>query len=1023
MTSLRRAQARSYWADSTPASRFRDQFALPESESPLADVHAVLSLKGKPEAYSGKLYLSQAFLTFTSLDRRSCRLSLPLATVRRVEKLAPGQDGMVTGAFALSLTLLNGVKLVLQLNSLRTTNDQFCAILKTQLKAALPLMKQLKPFARTFFSEFFLNPDRDELDAKKKEAESAVGELISFGDDGAKDKLDDAGEEWSTKGGLGEQYHGGLGLIFKYPGDPRKLREKSKMKLWKDYLQNNGRNLTLIRYPTFTRLVQVGLPNRLRGELWELTCGSMYLRLQNPGVYEQILKDNAGRTSASTEDIEKDLHRSLPEYAAYQDKRGIDTMRRVLTAYSWSNPELGYCQAMNLVVASFLIYMSEEQCFWCLTVLCDRLLPGYYSPSMYGTVLDQRVFEHLVERTLPILHEHFITNDVQLSVASLPWFLSLFISSLPMVFAFRIIDCFFLMGPKVLFQVGLAILKINGEELLSTTDDGAFINIMKRYFASLGDSAHPGARDPRTRQITKFQELLVVAFREFSTITDDTIASERKRFRAEVVVSIEDFAKRTTLRNLRSVGRLDKARLGLAYDHFQFAILKSKEAAAGASTSRAPSVSAPGSPSTTPKIPPPASGSPKEGQKPEVRIDRNTFGTFIGGIATWARDERLVRNGFHEHVERTAVEHELIDRIFVAWDFDRRGALSFQDVVLGLDSVVFNDLMTNLSWIFSVHDKDGDGYLTKDEILQLSESLLFIFRNEPGDRYLGSVSNLMQNLFEAAETTKPDEVNVGAPDAPRGHRRTSSAAENPHRPYLGLSTFRMCILADPLLEDFFASDLTNSWRLEILIAEEKPKQPGAAGWFGGLVKGLMTDENKERFNRLADQVGKRLDIHQVEALPSIGKLSAEAAALEPMARDGGLFSTSSSRNTPKASPQHSPEMPHPLSAAAMRMPAYPPAANAPSYPTENPWADVPSSRRDIDIEAAAAQAFERPQFVLDDAGEGEDEDYGGEGEGEGDDQLMQDVDDMLADDDQGVTGGVAIAGQELLSRDDGKTLF
>lgn len=31
------------------------------------------------------------------------------------------------------------------------------------------------------------------------------------------------------------------------------------------------------------------------------------------------------------------------------------------------------------------------------------------------------------------------------------------------------------MGPKVLFQVGLAILKINGEELLATTDDGAFI--------------------------------------------------------------------------------------------------------------------------------------------------------------------------------------------------------------------------------------------------------------------------------------------------------------------------------------------------------------------------------------------------------------------------------------------------------------------------------------------------------------------------------------------------------------------
>jgi hypothetical protein len=74
---------------------------------------------------------------------------------------------------------------------------------------------------------------------------------------------------------------------------------------------------------------------------------------------------------------------------------------------------------------SFLSYTSEEQGFWLLQVICDRLLPGYYSPSMHGTLLDQRVFESLVQRCLPTIHEHFQEVDVQLSVASLPWFLSL----------------------------------------------------------------------------------------------------------------------------------------------------------------------------------------------------------------------------------------------------------------------------------------------------------------------------------------------------------------------------------------------------------------------------------------------------------------------------------------------------------------------------------------------------------------------------------------------------------------------
>ena len=106
----------------------------------------------------------------------------------------------------------------------------------------------------------------------------------------------------------------------------------------------HGRNLSLLRYPQFTRLVQVGLPNRLRGEIWETLSGSMYLRFANPGLYQKILDENKDKTTTSIDDIEKDLHRSLPEYPAYQTEEGISTLRRVLTAYSWRNPELGYCQ-------------------------------------------------------------------------------------------------------------------------------------------------------------------------------------------------------------------------------------------------------------------------------------------------------------------------------------------------------------------------------------------------------------------------------------------------------------------------------------------------------------------------------------------------------------------------------------------------------------------------------------------------------------------------------------------------------
>ena len=129
--------------------------------------------------------------------------------------------------------------------------------------------------------------------------------------------------------------------------------------------------------------------------MWETLSGSVYLRFANPGYYERLLQENEGKTSTSTEDIEKDLHRSLPEYSGYQSEIGINSLRRVLQAYSFKNPELGYCQAMNILAAAILMcvhfyviqcnikpifsYMSEEQAFWLLEVLCDRLLPGYYA--------------------------------------------------------------------------------------------------------------------------------------------------------------------------------------------------------------------------------------------------------------------------------------------------------------------------------------------------------------------------------------------------------------------------------------------------------------------------------------------------------------------------------------------------------------------------------------------------------------------------------------------------------------------
>jgi hypothetical protein len=46
---------------------------------------------------------------------------------------------------------------------------------------------------------------------------------------------------------------------------------------------------------------------------------------------------------------------------------------------------------------------------------------------------------------------------------------------------------------KILLLCRLAILKLNGEQLLKAKDDGAFLDILKRYFATLDSTIGDGS--------------------------------------------------------------------------------------------------------------------------------------------------------------------------------------------------------------------------------------------------------------------------------------------------------------------------------------------------------------------------------------------------------------------------------------------------------------------------------------------------------------------------------------------------
>lgn len=659
--------------------------------------------------------------------------------------------------------------------------------------------------------------------------------------------------------------------------------------------------------------------------------------MRAPTLYTDTLSKFSGRESLAIDEIEKDLNRSLPEYAGFQGDEGIGRLRRVLTAYSWINEEIGYCQAMNIVVAALLMYvleapisrrspanrfysyMSEPQAFFLLSVLCDRLLPGYYSTTMYGTLLDQKVFESLVEKTMPILWEHLIRSDVQLSVVSLPWFLSLYINSMPLVFAIRVLDVFFLEGPKVLFQVGLAILRINGEELLDVTDDGAFISILKSYFSRLDESAHPRSENAKLRAVTRFQELMVVAFKEFSGITHSTITEERAKHKGAVLENIENFAKRTSIRNLGPDSkRLSAEDLGAIYDRF-YEILYQQQQRTKEEEKRQEEKESRKSAARYSMLKPNVEaevGRVGLGPSPS-HMHYDAFREFLAATARWAitdsptspKDSTSDRSSYNGGTMRgrgkfwdipgkpEPADHDFMRRLYIKWNVDGDEGLSLQNVVNGLARLKgTRDIMSNISYFFNLYDDDGTGTVNREGILRMSEAFLFLSRrgfegmitaSSPEDndstpvsphvrevkgkgelstveRFLSSVSDFIQRCFEYAdpshpqnqdkETTETEEklgafsvggdedkeedlldlnqdsssnagketssTRLNTPSKLRtsaGSKRASESANvalDPAHPlHITLPTFRMVVLADELLEQFFESFFPQSFHL------------------------------------------------------------------------------------------------------------------------------------------------------------------------------------------------------------------
>lgn len=307
--------------------------------------------------------------------------------------------------------------------------------------------------------------------------------------------------------------------------DATKTDEVRWRNAWDEFIKD-FENIDLSKSSRFKNLLRCGVPQEYRCKVWkalvDLKIGKERQEY-GPDYYQSLLEPNRPnepnkKLNPSSKQIELDLLRTLPnnKYFETLDSSGTIRLRRVLTAFSEHDPKVGYCQGMNRLAAVALLVLPEEEAFWCLKTIVDKIMPKGYYNDLWLAQVDSNVVMDFVGLKMPALSDHFNQNGIELSLFA--WFLTIFVDGTPPALFLRLWDSFLYEGDKILFRVALALLKINESHLLKLSNSVTVNNFLRLavnkpmnmdYFFDVAfDGINPfSSRALRVKRLQNFQIL------------------------------------------------------------------------------------------------------------------------------------------------------------------------------------------------------------------------------------------------------------------------------------------------------------------------------------------------------------------------------------------------------------------------------------------------------------------------------------------------------------------------------------
>ena len=540
--------------------------------------------------------------------------------------------------------------------------------------------------------------------------------------------------------------------------------------------------------------------------------------------------------------------RSLPEHPAFQSNIGIDALRRILTSYSWRNPTIGYAQALNIISANLILNLKEEDAFWLLCNIVERMLPDHYTKTLVGSVVDQSVFSHLVKVHLPAIAAHMEKLYMDLAVFSVPWFVCLYLNSVSMHMAPKFLDCFFLDGPKFLFWFALSVLKVNEQKLIESRDDDIFVRSLKEFFKRLcepdtsAEEASEGENELCGRSL--FNHVMNIAYEVFAPIiTSETIEVERMKDRLKVVLQTEDTNRKSQIRTLCEQVALSFDEVGVVYDQvrkLEFIHGEEEEDPTGDAAMKSKSNLE--EEQRMRELLVAQGGWGMVRHLPKAQIQDHTQHTLKTISLYDFRRVFSIVSPWKSGMSPTGIDDTqdfhmpLTDRIFFYCAFqyhyvqlqkaigvttkgiEVRSSTTQKSTSLGsklmtigfnvdltamvhvLDTIMKQSLQSRLRFLYDLHDLDGDGFLSKAELKSVMDSLLEMFEKarqtqdskqkrqaDNEELYLSAVSSFLGSALKLGTSKDPTSVQPGMRRS-FSQQMSGGPTKTPHKSAKGMGT-------------------------------------------------------------------------------------------------------------------------------------------------------------------------------------------------------------------------------------------